>query len=216
MCSIDFRLDDLIITQTREYTKIPEVFAVVGGYMNLITTIFTLLSILVNRLYPQLEILNGIFNFNLKKNKMTLKIYSIKDFNSNTFTKNFIFFSDKEVVNNFSNKTQQLNNNNKTNLSKNSLIVIDNNNSSVINIFHNKNPNLLIKKKESQNRLSNIKSINSFNIMNNMNNRNNASSLPYNNNGQTIYDDNSRISNSINDMKVSYIYIGLKVFILKL
>jgi hypothetical protein len=92
MCSIDFRLDDLIITQTSEYTKIPEVFAVVGGYMNLITTIFTLLSILVNRLYPQLEILNGIFNFNLKKNKMTLKIYSIKDFNSNTFTKNFIFF----------------------------------------------------------------------------------------------------------------------------
>jgi uncharacterized membrane protein len=203
MCSIDFRLDDLIITQTREYTKIPEVFAVVGGYMNLITTIFTLLSILVNRLYPQLEILNGIFNFNLKKNKMTLKIYSIKDFNSNTFTKNFIFFSDKEVVNNFSNKTQQLNNNNKTNLSKNSLIVIDNNNSSVINIFNNKNPNLLIKQNENKNIINNKKSINSFN---NINNKMKASSLPYNNNGQTIYDDNSRISNSINDMKVSYIY----------
>ena len=64
---------------------------------------------------------------------MTLKIYSIKDFNSNTFTKNFIFYSDKNVANNFSNKTQQINNNlNKSNLSKNSLIVIDSNNSSVI------------------------------------------------------------------------------------
>ena len=63
MCSIDFRLDDLIFTQKREYTKIPEVFSIVGGYMQLISTIFTLLSVLANKLYPQITILNGIFNF---------------------------------------------------------------------------------------------------------------------------------------------------------
>ena len=204
MCSIDFRLDDLILTQVREYTKLPEVFAVVGGYMQLFSTLFTLLSVLVNKLYPLMEILNGIFNFNLKKNKMTLKVYSIKDFNTNTFTKNFIFYSDKEVINNYSNKTQQLNNQTKNNLSKNSLIVIDNNNSSVINIFNNKNSNLLIKPKENQNQNNCINNIK--NTANIINNKSKASSLPYNNYRQTIYDDNSRISNSINDMKVSCVY----------
>ena len=222
MCSIDFRLDDLIFTQKRSYTKIPEVFSIVGGYMQLISTIFTLLSVLANKLYPQITILNGIFNFNLKKNKMTLKINSIKDFNSNAFTKNFIFYSDR-YLSNLSNKTQV--NNNNSNLSKNSLIVIDNNNSSVINIFNNKHPNLLIKPKENENKLSNIsnlnnmnnisnvnsiRNINSIHNINNINNINNkikASSFPYQKNGQFMYDDNSRVSNSINDnMKVSYIY----------
>ena len=216
MCSIDFRLDDLIFTQKREYTKIPEVFSIVGGYMQSISTIFTLLSVLANKLYPQITILNGIFNFDLKKNKMTLKINSIKDFNSNTFTKNFIFYSDRHLSN-LTNNTQLNNNNNNNNLSKNSLIVIDNNNSSVINIFNNKHPNLLIKSKENENRLSNISnnmnnihninSIHKINNIHNINNRISALSFPYQNNGQYIYDDKSRINNSINDnMKVSYIY----------
>ena len=215
ICSIDFRLDDLIYTQKREYTKIPEVFSIVGGYMQLFSTIFTLLSVLANKLYPHIAILNGIFNFNLKKNKMTLKINSIKDFNSNTFTKNFIFYSDKNLSN-ISNKTQTLLNNN--NLSKNSLIVVDNNNPSIINIFNNKNPNLLIKAKENQNRESNksninnmnsISNINNINYINNINNINNpkASSFNYQKSGHFIFDENSRVSNSINDnMRVSCIY----------
>ena len=165
MISVDFRLDDIIITQERIYTKITEILSIVGGYMQLINTVFTLLSILSKRLIPELKILNGIFNFNLKEKKMTMKIHSIKEFNTIVFKKSLYFPSNKKLMN-FNNK---LSNNNASrnslkvcykknsfnnNLSKNSLIGMDNNenNSSVVNIVNNRKHNslLMIKEKEEK------------------------------------------------------------------
>ena len=100
-CSIAFRLDDLINVQKRTYTKLKEVFASTGGYMQLISTICTLLSLLPNKLICQLKIMNGIFNFNLKKEKMMMKIHSIKEFNSINFPQknnSFIFFPTKSGI----------------------------------------------------------------------------------------------------------------------
>jgi len=114
-CSVAFRLDDLIKVQKRTYTKLKEVFASTGGYMQLISTICTLLSLLPNKLICELKIMNGIFNFNLKKQKMMMKIHSIKEFNSiNLPQKNnsFIFFPTKNGIFNqkkhFSNKYSSL------------------------------------------------------------------------------------------------------------
>ena len=165
MISVDFRLDDIIITQERIYTKITEILSIVGGYMQLINTVFTLLSILSKRLIPELKILNGIFNFNLKEKKMTMKIHSIKEFNTIVFKKSLYFPSNKKLMN-FNNK---LSNNNASrnslkvcykknsfnnNLSKNSLIGMENNenNSSVVNIVNNRKHNslLMIKEKEEK------------------------------------------------------------------
>ena len=67
VCSIDFRLDDLIYIQKRSYSKMNETFSIIGGYMQLVSTAFTLLSFLTNRLIPELKILNEIFNFNLEE-----------------------------------------------------------------------------------------------------------------------------------------------------
>ena len=80
LCSIDFRLDDLIYTQKRIYSKLQEAFSIIGGYMQLTSTIFTMLSFFANRIIPELKILNGIFKF--KRKKINIK---------NSFNKRFKF-----------------------------------------------------------------------------------------------------------------------------
>ena len=67
VCSISFRLDDLIYIQKRTYSKMHDAFSIIGGYMHLTSTIFTILSFLTNSLIPELKILNEIFNFNLEE-----------------------------------------------------------------------------------------------------------------------------------------------------
>ena len=161
LISVDFRLDDIIFTQKRVYTKMTEIFYIIGGYMQLINTVFTLLSILSKRVIPELKILNGIFNFNLKEKKMTMRIHSIKEFNTIVFKKSLYFPSNKSIMNfnnNLANNNKVRNslkvcyNKNSNNLSRNSLIGIDNNenNSSVVNIINNKKHNSLVMIKEKE------------------------------------------------------------------
>ena len=102
LCVIQIRLDDNLDLQKRTYTKLPEVFSKIGGYMQLMSTIFSILSLLVNKIGPEIKILNGIFNFNIKKNKMMMKIHSLKDFNIMTFqrrSKATIFSPNREIIN---------------------------------------------------------------------------------------------------------------------
>jgi len=66
MCSIDFRLDELIYIQKRAYSKMQEAFSIIGGYMQLTSNIFSLISFLSNRIFPELKILNGIFDYIIK------------------------------------------------------------------------------------------------------------------------------------------------------
>ena len=138
MISIDIRLDDLINIQKRKYTKLPEAFSIIGGCMQFLYTIFTLISEIPNKLIQQIKIINEIFNFNLKQRKMTMKIHYIKDFNSISLlknTNNYIYLPSKHRIRNN-------NNNNTNNISKNSLIGIENNDnniSSVVNIINKKN-----------------------------------------------------------------------------
>jgi hypothetical protein len=40
ICMIQFKLDDTIFIQKRTYTKIPEIFSRMGGYMQLMHTAF--------------------------------------------------------------------------------------------------------------------------------------------------------------------------------
>ena len=152
MISIAFRLDDLINIQKREYMKIKEVFSIIGGYMQLLSALFNLLTFLSNKFIPHLKIVNGIFNFNLKQNKMIMKINSVKDLNLTYFSKNcndcIIFPSSKNKIkkNNYNNI-----NNISNNISNNTLIGIDNNeNSPVINIINKKkNKNSVVHKSDN-------------------------------------------------------------------
>jgi len=88
---IEIRLDDHILIQKRTYTKISETFSRIGGYMQLMNTIFLLISLLINRLDAEQKILNSIFNFNIKENKVNLKyqtLNSLYSSNDSKFVKN--------------------------------------------------------------------------------------------------------------------------------
>ena len=99
ICIVQLKLDDAIIIQKRTYIKLTEILSKVGGCMELLYTIFSLLSLFVNKFDSQLKIINSIFSFNIKENKMCLKLKSL-DFDSITMlssNKNLIFSSKKTL-----------------------------------------------------------------------------------------------------------------------
>jgi len=75
------RLEDTIQIQTRIYTKISEIFSRIGGYMQLMNTVFLLISSYINKINSEIKIINSIFNFNTKEKKMIIKMPSFKQFN---------------------------------------------------------------------------------------------------------------------------------------
>ena len=93
ICVLQIRLDDSIEVQRRTYTKLSEIFSKIGGYMQLISTVFSILAIIANTIGPEIKILNGIFNFNVKNNKMIIKVGSLRDFNIKNCS-----FKSKEMI----------------------------------------------------------------------------------------------------------------------
>ena len=169
--TIQIRLDDNIHIQKRSYQKISEIISLIGGYMQLLSTVFSLISILTN-LDLEVKILNNLFNFNLKQNKMTIKINNIKDFNSNkskyknffyTTKKSFIFRKIKQSHQNLNDITN--NNSSHNSIIKKNIIGLDleslnkniisnsNNNGKCNNIFENgeKSSNIIINNNSKNN-----------------------------------------------------------------
>ena len=127
VCAIQIRLDNIIHIQSRAYKKLPESFSIIGGYMQLISSIFNLISVIAGKLDLEVKILNDLFNFNLKENKMSIKIKTLKDFsalNNKDYMKNS-FYTRKTIFYHKLKKENQdiiLNNS----LSINNLILNDN------------------------------------------------------------------------------------------
>ena len=163
LCSIDFRLDDLIYTQKRIYSKLQEAFSIIGGYMQLTSTIFTMLSFFANRIIPELKILNGIFNYNLKEKKLTLKVHSIKDLNLKNFSTHLYFPSiSQKQESDTNNKTQSNINEN----SGNNIIEIAKNITPSIELNNKRKKSLFIqiKEREKENDKSNMEILNNTNL----------------------------------------------------
>ena len=114
---VQLRLEDTIFVHKRTYTKISEIFSRIGGYMQLMNTVFLLISTLFNKIYCELKIINSIFNFNINDNKMILKVQSLNE-NKIKNSKKKIFSPKKP-----SDDIKQIENENK---SKNNLILKDN------------------------------------------------------------------------------------------
>ena len=66
MCVTHLELDDSVFIQKRIYTKLSEVFSKIGGYMQLMNTAFSLLTLLINNFHTELKLMNSIFHFNIK------------------------------------------------------------------------------------------------------------------------------------------------------
>ena len=148
MCSIDFRLDEFIFIQKRRYSKMQEAFSIIGGYMQLTSNIFSLISFLSNRIFPELKILKGIFDYNLNKKRITMKIKTLKDLTIKHSSYSLYFPSTK--INLDENNISQ---NNFINKSGNSLIEIDNNLPTHVNIINKRKNSILneIKEKDKNN-----------------------------------------------------------------
>ena len=111
--TITIRLEDNIYFQKRTYTKMAEVFATTGGYMQLLYTVFGLISILTKKMKIEKKLLNSLFYFNIKQKKVILSIEYKKKLNYVT-SKTFIERTDNpiknanEISNNF-NKSKNIN-----------------------------------------------------------------------------------------------------------
>ena len=70
----EIRLEDDIYFHKRTYTKMSQVFSTIGGYMQVIYTSFTLVSLLTKTISIEQKLLNSLFNFNIKKKKIILCI----------------------------------------------------------------------------------------------------------------------------------------------
>ena len=116
ICIVQIRLDDTIFIQKRTYIKLSEIFSRIGGYMQLLYTIFSLICFLINKFNIELKIINNIFNFDLKNNKMSLKFQKLKDFDSSEILSNKknLIFSSRLTLNNI--KESNFENKNKNNL----------------------------------------------------------------------------------------------------
>ena len=73
ICELQIRMGDDIRIQKRTYMKMSEVFSITGGYMQLISTIFSFITFLVNKMNIETQLVNSIFNFYPKNRKISLK-----------------------------------------------------------------------------------------------------------------------------------------------
>ena len=129
------KLDDNINVQTRSYVKIPEIFSTIGGYMQLMNTAFLLFSIIVNKFNLELEILNSIFKFNLKKKKIIMKLQKLNDWEDMRVSSIHSPTVNFKKMTNISHRLDLLDNKSKNSLIKENEI----NNISYLNLSENKN-----------------------------------------------------------------------------
>ena len=203
MCAIQFRLGDDIRVQKRSYNKITEVFATTGGYMQLISTVFTIITILTNKLIYEVKLANSLFNFYPSIRKISVKTEFTKlidTFNKNKFNSSFYNKINKtEIGSKFNNSIL-----NSSEKNSNSLIFQENNinskfqrNNNNINAYSSKilklNNNSIIEPNNDNNNYSKIEenknnSKNEENKNDNNNNRSKISLLPY---GIDIYSSNN-------------------------
>ena len=78
ICEIQIKISEDIRVHKRTFSKMTEVFAITGGYMQLISTIFKIISLLSNKLGYEIKMVNSLFNVYPKKNKIRLK-YRLKN-----------------------------------------------------------------------------------------------------------------------------------------
>ena len=78
------RLEENIYFQKRTYIKMSQVLSTTGGYMQVISTIFSLISILTKKISLEKKLLNSLFNFNIRQKKIIFLVeYGKKlDYNS--------------------------------------------------------------------------------------------------------------------------------------
>ena len=182
---VQIKLDDTLVVQTRSYIKISDILSRIGGYMQLMNTVFLLLTSFLNKFHCELKIINSIFNFNLKQNKVIIKFRTLKaqNLSSNSRINKISIFSPKKSLDNLN----RLENDNK---SKINLIYKDNEFSNISSDL-----NICVDKKNDSNLIKINKNGNSVPLKNlklNYSKANNGSNLNLKENSSNFHHQNLR------------------------
>ena len=102
---VQIRLSDNIHLQNREYKKMHNVFATTGGYMQMLNTVFSLLSIFPNKFFYDNIIVNKLFDLDIKNKKIISK-HSRKhnNFSKKKFMSELINVPNIQINNRFNSK----------------------------------------------------------------------------------------------------------------
>ena len=171
MGEIQFKIGDDIRIQKRSFSKMTEVFAITGGYMQLISTIFKIISLLSNKLNEYHDRKNNFFSFRRNKRLSNISIQGNSEFSA--FYKNNL---------------NKINNNDNINQSNNMDITSNDNtnNNQYMKIFksqkniNDRKPKELLNLNENKSKadLLNISSNNnSINIINKLQKQNNKNTI---------------------------------------
>ena len=68
------KLEDTILLHKRSFAKMSQVFSTTGGYMQVISTVMTLIALFTKKFSLEQKLLNSLFNFNIKQKKIILFI----------------------------------------------------------------------------------------------------------------------------------------------
>ena len=72
--SAQIRLEETVLFHKRTFTKMSQVLSITGGYMQIISTVFALIALLTKKFSLEQNLLNSLFNFNIKQRKIILCI----------------------------------------------------------------------------------------------------------------------------------------------
>ena len=209
MCDIQIRLGDNIRIQKRSYNKMSTVFATTGGYMQLISTVFTIITLLANKLECEIKLVNSLFNFYPNKRKIIVKReyskFIIDSLYNNGINKNNLYLNkfnrteiSSKAINLFSNinniSIEKENNYNCKNYNNSKKLILNVNSSPnkiESTIFPFKNTNSPIEKSKNNSLKKRIKTI--FEENKNNNNKSKNTLIPC---GNDLY--SQSISNQLN------------------
>ena len=84
-CDTTFKLSENVRTQRRVYTKFVTILGDIGGFMEVLFTLFRIISSFSVDILYEVSMVNGLFNFDLEKRNVIIKA-NIKDTNSQKST----------------------------------------------------------------------------------------------------------------------------------
>ena len=90
-CDITIKLTDKVLTQRRRYTKLTEVLRDVGGFTEVILSIFYVLSSFSIKILYDLSLVNNLFEFDINKKLILIKKYQNNFVENNEKNNNNIF-----------------------------------------------------------------------------------------------------------------------------
>ena len=154
MSKVEIRLNDNIHVQRRSHKKMSTVFSTTGGYMQVLYTIFVLLSFIPNKFVFETIIVNSLLNLQFSNNKINNHHNNFNFKNIITDNSNNINYNSRNI-NNISNESKNRSIGLKCEVKRN-------------NEFHYTQKNVLINIKKNGKILSSIKDENSIDKIRNV------------------------------------------------